>query len=120
MLHRAGQHGADQHGTGQHGTAGPDGAARSATAGPGGGGALFSGDIVQVVADRRWVSFMRSFPNLIPERPRVIRRGLSLLEPYPFERVYGSFWGRVVEADGAAAVRRSAERYLRYALDDGS
>jgi hypothetical protein len=87
-------------------------------AGPDGAGVLLSGDIVQVVSDRRWVSFMRSFPNLIPERPRVIRRGMALLGPYPFERVYGSFWGRVVEADGAAAVRRSAERYLRHERDD--
>jgi hypothetical protein len=96
-----------------HWAGGPD------SAGGHGAGVLLSGDIVQVVADRRWVSFMRSFPNFIPERPRVIRRGLSLLEPYPFDRVYGSFWNRIVETDGAAAVRRSAERYLRYELDDG-
>ena len=29
-------------------------------------GALLSGDVVQVVADRDWVSFMRSYPNLVP------------------------------------------------------
>jgi hypothetical protein len=89
-------------------------------AAPDGASALFSGDILTVVQDRRWVSFMRSYPNLIPERPRVIRRGLSLLEPYPFERVYGAWWKRVIETDGAAAVRRSADRYLRFALDDGA
>ena len=42
--------------------------------GEGGRGALMSGDIVQVVQDRRWVSFMYSYPNLIPERPAVVRR----------------------------------------------
>jgi hypothetical protein len=62
---------------------------------------------------------MYSYPNLIPERPRTIRRALSLLAPYPFERVYGAWWRRIVEVDGVGAVRRSAERYLRYALDDG-
>ena len=31
-----------------------------------GRGALLSGDIVQVVPDRRYVSFMYSYPNLIP------------------------------------------------------
>jgi hypothetical protein len=88
--------------------------------GEGGAGALLSGDIVQVVSDRRWVSFMYSYPNLIPERPGVIRSALDLLAPYPFERVYGAWWGRVVGADGAAAVRRSADRYLRFARgDDG-
>ncbi len=84
----------------------------------GGAGALLSGDIATVVPDRRWVSFMYSYPNLIPERPAVIRRGLSLLEPFGFERVYGAWWRRVVRADGAAAVRRSAERYLRFSLGE--
>jgi glyoxylase-like metal-dependent hydrolase (beta-lactamase superfamily II) len=83
-----------------------------------GAGALLSGDIVQVVPDRRWVSFMYSYPNLIPERPGVISRALELLAPYPFERVYGAWWRRVVQGDGAAAVRRSADRYLRYARGD--
>jgi hypothetical protein len=84
-----------------------------------GRGALFSGDILTVVNDRRWVSFMYSYPNHIPERPRTVRRALRLLEPYPFERVYGAWWRRIVDTDGAAAVRRSAERYLGFALDDG-
>jgi hypothetical protein len=85
---------------------------------PEGRGALFSGDIFTVVADRRWVSFMYSYPNHIPERPRTIRRALSLMEPFQFDRVYGAWWRRNVGADGAAAVRRSAERYLSFALDD--
>jgi hypothetical protein len=49
----------------------------------------------------------------------VIRAALDLLAPYPFERVYGAWWGRVVGADGVAAVRRSADRYLRFARGDG-
>jgi hypothetical protein len=87
--------------------------------GEGGNGALFSGDIFSVVLDRRWVTFMYSYPNYIPERPRTIRRALTLLEPYSFTRVYGGWWNRVVYADGHAAIRRSAERYFGYALDDG-
>jgi glyoxylase-like metal-dependent hydrolase (beta-lactamase superfamily II) len=86
----------------------------------GSGGDLFSGDILQVVPDRNWVSFMYSYPNLIPERPRTVRRALSLLEPFSFDRVYGAWWQRVVRIDGAAAVQRSAQRYLRFALDDES
>ena len=34
--------------------------------GAGGRGALLSGDILTVVPDRRYVSFMYSYPNLIP------------------------------------------------------
>jgi hypothetical protein len=33
-------------------------------------------------------------------------------ERFTFDRVYGGWWGRVVVHDGAAAVRRSAERYV--------
>ena len=83
-------------------------------------GALFSGDIFGVVADTRWLTFMYSFPNFIPERPRTIRRAIALMERFAFDRVYGAFWGRVVVADGSAALRRSADRYLRFALDDGA
>lgn len=85
--------------------------------GENGRGALFSGDILQVVLDRRWVSFMYSYPNYIPERPSAVRRAVSLLEPFAFEAVYGAFWDTVVRSDGQAAVRRSAERYLRFATD---
>ena len=82
------------------------------------GRALFSGDILQVVNDRDWVSFMYSYPNFIPERPRTVRRALRLLEPYDFDRVYGAWWRKIVYTDGKDAVRRSADRYLEYALDD--
>ena len=83
------------------------------SAGRGGRGVLLSGDIVQVVADRRWVSFMRSYPNLIPLSGTEVRRIAAALEPYEFERLYGAWFGRVVERDAKAAVRRSADRYLR-------
>jgi Metallo-beta-lactamase superfamily len=84
-----------------------------------GAGALFTGDIFTVVPDRRWMSFMHSYPNLIPERPRTIRRAVAMMQPYDFSRVYGGWWRRNVHTDGAAALRRSADRYLRFALDDG-
>ncbi|MFD0922556.1 MBL fold metallo-hydrolase [Saccharopolyspora rosea] len=86
--------------------------------GEAGAGALLSGDIVQVVADRRWVSFMYSYPNLIPERPAVIRRAVDLLRPYRFERIYGAWWRRIVDSDAEAVVRRSAERYLRMVAEE--
>jgi hypothetical protein len=78
-----------------------------------GRGALLSGDIVQVVADRRWVSFMRSYPNLIPLPPSKVEAMVDTLDPWPFERLYGAWFNRVIEEDAHAAVRRSAERYRR-------
>lgn len=82
------------------------------------GGALFSGDIATVAADRGWVSFMYSYPNYIPERPEVIRRAVRLLDDFRFERVYGGWWRRIVDSDGSNAIRRSARRYLRQIAED--
>ncbi len=78
-----------------------------------GRGALLAGDIIQVVPDRRWVSFMYSYPNLIPLSGRAIRRVVNSVEPFAFDRVYGAFPMLTVPADGKRAVTRSAERYLR-------
>ena len=81
--------------------------------GAGGRGALLAGDVVQVVQDRRWVSFMRSYPNLIPLPAAEVERIAAALEPYAFDRIYGAWFDRVVASGGGDAVRRSAERYVR-------
>ena len=77
-------------------------------------GALLTGDIIQVVQDRRWLSFMRSYPNLIPLGPAAIQRILNAIEPFAFEQLYGAWWKANVLADAKTAVARSAERYLRW------
>ena len=82
-------------------------------AGAGGRCALLSGDTATVVMDRRYVSFMYSYPNLIPLPAAAIQRILATLRPYRFERVYGAWNGRVVAVEGSDAIERSAERYLR-------
>ncbi|HEX9281666.1 MAG TPA: hypothetical protein VF878_04255 [Candidatus Udaeobacter sp.] len=62
--------------------------------------------------DRRYVSFTRSYPNLIPLGPAAIHRILETTEPFAFEQIYGAWWNANVLADAKAAVARSAERYL--------
>ena len=81
-------------------------------AGADGRGALLSGDIVQVVADRDWVSFMYSYPNLIPLPAREIRRIRAIVETLEFDRVYGAWWPAIVAEGAKAKVLRSADRYL--------
>jgi glyoxylase-like metal-dependent hydrolase (beta-lactamase superfamily II) len=81
--------------------------------------ALLSGDIVQVIPDRRFVGFMYSYPNLIPLPPSKVRGIARALEPYPFDAIYGAWWGRVIPSDGSAVVRRSAERYVRAVTEPG-
>lgn len=75
--------------------------------------ALLSGDIVQVIPDRAWVSFMYSYPNLIPLPPETVKRIAQALEPFAFDTIHGAWWDRVVPSDGAGVVQRSAERYVQ-------
>jgi hypothetical protein len=79
-----------------------------------GRGVLLSGDTATVVMDRRYVSFMYSYANLIPLPASAIDRIVNTLRPYPYERIYGGWNGRVVAVEGADAVERSAERYRRF------
>jgi len=72
---------------------------------------LLSGDIVMVIPDRRFVSFMWSYPNLIPLPAEEVERIAAALEPWAFDRILGAWWGRLVPTDGNEVVRRSAERY---------
>ncbi len=78
-----------------------------------GRGALLSGDIVQVVQDRRHVSFMFSYPNLIPLNAGAIERIRAALAPYAFDSIYGAWWGRNIIGGGREAFDVSVERYLR-------
>ena len=82
--------------------------------GASGKGALLTGDIITVVQDRRYVSFLRSYPNLIPLGASAIGRIVERIEPFSFEQVYGGWWQANVLSDAKAAVKRSAERYLRW------
>ncbi|HVC33801.1 MAG TPA: MBL fold metallo-hydrolase [Chloroflexota bacterium] len=79
-----------------------------------GSGALFSGDLPQVAADPRWVSFLYSYPNMIPLSAVEVRRIAATLAAQHFDRIYGSWTAKVVPTDGAAVVARSAERYVRH------
>ncbi|WP_168879944.1 MBL fold metallo-hydrolase [Rhizobium sp. P28RR-XV] len=79
----------------------------------GGRGALFVGDTMQVTMDRRFVSFMRSYPNLIPLDAKAVTAISQAVQPYRFETIYSAFPGRTVESDGNRVVERSAERYLK-------
>src|ERR687889_781446 len=68
-----------------------------------GRGVLLSGDILQVVPSGH-VSFMWSYPNLIPLSAAKVQRMAEILEPFAFDAVYGSFSGRgQIDANGRQA-----------------
>jgi hypothetical protein len=81
-------------------------------------GALFSGDIIQVVLDRRWVSFMYSYPNLIPLSESAVRRIVATVNEYAYDRIYGAFHPREVLSGGREVVQRSADRYIEFLQRD--
>ena len=78
-----------------------------------GQGALFTGDQPQVCPDRRYVSFMYSYPNFIPLDAASVRRIVSALEPSSFVTLYGAWRNFVVQGSAKEAIRRSAERYVQ-------
>ena len=78
------------------------------------GGAMLTGDMPQVAQDRRWVTFMYSYPNYIPLPAGEVNRIVAALEPFEFDRIYGAWWDRNVLTGAKDAVRRSAERYTRH------
>ena len=83
------------------------------SAGAQGKGALLTGDTMQVAQDRRYVSFMYSYPNMIPLNARAVEHIVDSVEPYEFDRIYGGWWDSIVKSDAKAAAKRSAERYIR-------
>lgn len=77
-----------------------------------GRGALLTGDTVHVVPDRRYVSFMYSFPNHIPLRASELIKIGARLAPHKFDRIYAAWAGSVLKSGGKAAVERSINRYI--------
>lgn len=80
--------------------------------GPRPGGALFPGDALQVVLDKRHVTFMYSYPNFIPMSPADVRGMRERLHGFEFEDVFGYTWRRNIIGGGRAAVDASFDRYL--------
>ncbi len=80
-------------------------------AGADGSGALLSGDIVQVMPDKN-VSFMRSYPDLIPLDASTVQHIADVLEPWPFDPIYGAWWDRVIPSGGKATLAFSVRRYI--------
>jgi hypothetical protein len=81
-----------------------------------GRGVLLAGDQPQVAMDPKRVSFMYSYPNMIPLNAPAIRRIAATLGALAFDRLYGAFPSRgkgIVARDAGTVVARSAERYLR-------
>ena len=81
-------------------------------AGAGGRGVLLSSDIATVTTDRKFLSFMRSYPNLIPLSARQVAAIAAALEPFEFDTIYGHFFDRMIAHGAKAILRTSVTRYI--------
>lgn len=89
----------------------PGGTVMHYAKGAGGKGIVLAGDILSVTTDRKWFSFMRSYPNFIPCSQREVEGIGRALEPFAFEVVYGHYFDRVVP-DAKAVLEKSVARYV--------
>ncbi|MBI3435226.1 MAG: MBL fold metallo-hydrolase [Proteobacteria bacterium] len=77
-----------------------------------GRGVVCAGDILTITTDRKFFSFMRSYPNFIPLGAQEVRRIGKALDPFAFERVYGHYFDRVIATDAKRILATSIERYV--------
>jgi hypothetical protein len=86
--------------------------------GAGGRGVLCSSDILTVTTDRKFLSFMRSYPNLIPLPARTVEGIAAAVAEFPFDAIYGHFFDRVIPTGAKEVLRISVARY-RNAITGG-
>jgi hypothetical protein len=77
-----------------------------------GAGVLCSSDIATVTQDRKFLTFMRSYPNFIPLSAREVEKIAAALAPFSFDTIYGHYFDRVIAADAKQVLQRSVARYL--------
>jgi hypothetical protein len=80
--------------------------------GAGGRGVLCSSDIAAVTTDRKFLSFMRSYPNFIPLSAKQVARIGAALEPFAFDVIYGHYFDRVIAAGAKRILAVSVKRYV--------
>jgi hypothetical protein len=80
--------------------------------GAGGRGIVCAGDILTVATDRKWLSFMRSYPNFIPLPARTVERVGAAMKPFAFDTIYGHYSDRVIAKDAKGVLERSVTRYV--------
>ena len=71
-----------------------------------------AGDILTVATDRKWLSFMRSYPNFIPLSAREVERIGAAMAPFSFDVLYGHYFDRVIAKDAKSVLEKSIARYL--------
>ena len=59
--------------------------------------------------DRKFLSFMRSYPNLIPLSAKQVTGIAAALESFKFDTIYGHYFDRVIPTNGKQIFRTLRE-----------
>jgi len=77
-----------------------------------GDGILLCGDILQVTPGANGVSFMWSYPNMLPLPAATVSDMVHRLNGVSFNTLYGAFEGKDIMANADWLVQRSGEKYI--------
>ena len=83
-----------------------------------GKGAILSADLLQVTPDRKYLSFMRSFPNYLPLGEKAVRAVAATVAPFRYDAIYGAFWNRVIPSDAKSVMDISVRRHIEWLNKD--
>src|SRR4051812_19969745 len=75
-------------------------------------GILCSADIATVTQDRKFLTFMRSYPNFIPLSAREVEGIAAALAPFRYDRIYGHYFDRIIASGAKDVMAQSVARYL--------
>jgi hypothetical protein len=75
---------------------------------------VLSGDVLQVVADRKHLGFMRSYPNFIPLGASAVRTIAERVKRFEYEAIYGAFWNAVIPENAKHAMEVSVARHIEW------
>lgn len=77
-----------------------------------GEGIILAGDILQVTPGADAVSFMWSYPNMLPLPASAVIHIMHALQDVRFDRLYGAFEGQNIKSNARQIVVRSVQKYL--------
>jgi hypothetical protein len=75
-----------------------------------GKGALLSGDLLQVCADRKFVSFMCNHPNYTPLSSKAVQAVATRVQTVAVRHPLSAFWDRVIPEDAKRIAEASVAR----------
>ncbi len=78
-----------------------------------GQGSLLASDTIFVNEDRHNLSFMSSYSNHIPLSIREVKRIVTTIEAYDFDRIHGSWKERYIWENAKERLKVSTKRYIK-------